>query len=433
MFKSERLWKHFLDKADPSLSDVVHAAKNLQLNASDKRTTTDTDEELLCVRSRSSSVRDRSTKRGRSQSREQRRCTECYKKHEPKFCKAKYLTCWSCSQHGHVRDVCGAKKEVKKPSLNKEHTQKRQPRVKSQHRPRSPGRRKNTFKPTQMEVDTVLNVGQEPHMPQIQLLLNGKPVTFTLDSGASVSIINLDTYRLLGKPECIPFRRKLNAYGSRKIPVKGQVLVDVKYGTVTHQLSVVIVMKRKVQNLFGFPWFNVFGLQITDAEDRIFHVNETVGLAQDICSRYPGVFQRDLGCAVNFQADLYLKEAAVPKFCKPRKLPFVQKAKVEKEINRLVEYGILKPMKFSDWATPIVVVRKPDDTVRLCGDYKVTVNPQLETEFYPIPSAEQLMESLNKGKYFTKLDLKDAYLQIPLAESTKKLLTINTHLGLFQY
>ena len=54
------------------------------------------------------------------------------------------------------------------------------------------------------------------------------------------------------------------------------------------------------------------------------------------------------------------------------------KDKVGDEINRLVKEGVLEPVEYSDWAAPVVPVRKPDGSIRLCGDYKVTVNPQLE-------------------------------------------------------
>lgn len=82
-------------------------------------------------------------------------------------------------------------------------------------------------------------------------------------------------------------------------------------------------------------------------------MNETEGLAQDICSKYTGVFKKDLGCAVDFHADLYLKEGAVPKFFKPRKLNYVQKAKVEAEIKRLVESSSSVVQLFAERREPI--------------------------------------------------------------------------------
>lgn len=71
--------------------------------------------------------------------------------------------------------------------------------------------------------------------------------------------------------------------------------------------------------------------------------------------------------------------------------------------------------------------------MRICGDYKITVNRAAKIDKYPIPRIEELFASLAGGKSFTKLDLSHAYLQIPLEEDSCRYVTINTHMGLFEY
>ena len=95
--------------------------------------------------------------------------------------------------------------------------------------------------------------------------------------------------------------------------------------------------------------------------------------------------------------------------------------------------GIIVPVDFSAWATPLVVVPKVDGTVRLCGDYKCTVNQAIHTDQYPIPTPEELQTKLAGGKKFSKIDLKCAYQQMLLDEESQNLVTINTHRGLFRY
>ena len=82
---------------------------------------------------------------------------------------------------------------------------------------------------------------------------------------------------------------------------------------------------------------------------------------------------------------------------------------------------------------PIVAVLKTDETVRLCRDYKVTVNHDLEVDQYPLPVPVDLMSSLTGGKTFTKLDLSSAYQRMPLEEKSRQYITINTHRGLYRY
>lgn len=89
-------------------------------------------------------------------------------------------------------------------------------------------------------------------------------------------------------------------------------------------------------------------------------------------------------------------------------------------------------MKFSEGAAPIVPVLKPDNLVRICGDYKLTVSLVSKLEQYPIPKLEDLFEKLSGGEKFSKLDLSHGYQQVILDEASKPYVTINTHKGLFQ-
>ena len=94
--------------------------------------------------------------------------------------------------------------------------------------------------------------------------------------------------------------------------------------------------------------------------------------------------------------------------------------------------GILTKVNWSEWATPVVPVIK-NGNVRLCGDFKQTINPVLHVQQYPLPRIDDIFASLGGGKKFSKIDLRQAYLQMEMEEESKKLLTINTHKGLFQY
>ncbi|XP_064477638.1 uncharacterized protein K02A2.6-like [Ornithodoros turicata] len=107
--------------------------------------------------------------------------------------------------------------------------------------------------------------------------------------------------------------------------------------------------------------------------------------------------------------------------------------RVGEELQRMRREGIIEPVKTSEWAAPIVPVVKRDGRVRICGDFKITVNPVAVPEKYPIPRVEELFAKLSGGKKFSKLDLKDAYQQILLDEESKNLVTINTQKGLYRY
>ena len=74
-----------------------------------------------------------------------------------------------------------------------------------------------------------------------------------------------------------------------------------------------------------------------------------------------------------------------------------------------------------------------DGQIRLCGDYKVTVNPILDIDQYPFLKPDDIFATLSGGKHFTTLDLSHANSQLLLDEDSRKYATINAHKGLYQY
>ena len=76
---------------------------------------------------------------------------------------------------------------------------------------------------------------------------------------------------------------------------------------------------------------------------------------------------------------------------------------------------------------------KNDGTVRVCGDYKLTVNKVTKLDGYPIPKLDDFYTKLAGGQTFTELDLSHAYEQMLVDHDSKEFLTINTHKALFRY
>ena len=97
-----------------------------------------------------------------------------------------------------------------------------------------------------------------------------------------------------------------------------------------------------------------------------------------------------------------------------------------------VKDGKLEPVESSDWGAPIVIVKKKDYGIRICADFKMTVNPQLCPKTYPLPTLE-VFTVLVQGESSSTIDLSRAYQQMKVAEGSRSLLTINTHMGLFCY
>ena len=85
-----------------------------------------------------------------------------------------------------------------------------------------------------------------------------------------------------------------------------------------------------------------------------------------------------LGPIRHFEAKLRVKEGATSKFHKPRNVAFAMKETIYKKLDRLEAELVIEKVNYSEWEAPLVPVPKPGGRVRLCGDYKITINPVLE-------------------------------------------------------
>ena len=152
-----------------------------------------------------------------------------------------------------------------------------------------------------------------------------------------------------------------------------------------------------------------------------------------LLNKHTKLFTDGLGKFSKGEANIFIDESVKPVFCKARPLPYAIKDTVERELDSMVEKEILSPLSYAEWAAPIVPIQKQNEGIRICGDFKVTVNKCSEKDKYPIPRIEDLYTKLAEGTVFSVLDLGMAYLQIVVNQRSRRYLTIYTTRGLFTF
>ena len=189
-------------------------------------------------------------------------------------------------------------------------------------------------------------------------------------------------------------------------------------------------------NLMGRNFLReiVLDWQKIQAEIRVHKISAGENIAvSELLKDYEHLFKDDLGKLKGNEATIHLQEGATPIFPKSRPVPYTLRKGIEAELECLEAQGTIKPVNHSDWATPIVPIEKTDSTVRICGDYKLTINKASKKDNYPIPKVDDIYAKLAGGQKLTELDLSHAYEQIMLDEASREYVTINTHRGLYQY
>ena len=115
----------------------------------------------------------------------------------------------------------------------------------------------------------------------------------------------------------------------------------------------------------------------------------------------------------------------------PRRLSEAHQEIANREIDKMLEQGIIEPSD-SPWASPIVLVKKKDNTIRFCIDYR-NLNHLSRKDAYPLPNISDSLDALGGSQYFCTLDLASGYWQVEMDEKDKERTAFVSRRGLFQF
>ncbi|XP_072141807.1 uncharacterized protein [Dermacentor andersoni] len=332
------------------------------------------------------------------EARKNEKCARCGRGHSSEECWYKNFICRKCSAVGHLKSMCPV----------------------ARAKPKNMHALECSDDDSEQELYHVINANQSSY--EVSVEIEGRKLNMQIDTGAAVTIVPEQVY-LSEFPhvKCEPCKMSLRTYTGEQMQLKGQCDVVVKYNNQCMTLPVIVVKNngRKSPVLMGRNWLE--RLKLDWLEIGQIAVEDRVAVLKQ---KYPSVFSKKLGTIQKFEAKIVLKPGAGPVFCRARPVPFALQERVERQLREHVETGMLRPVMRSDWATPLVTVVKENGSVRLCGDYKTTVNPSLKTDHYPLPRPEDLYTALAGGKVFSVLDLSSAYQQLPLAPESRPFLTV---------
>ena len=365
-----------------------------------------------------------------SRRKERSSCYRCGRSnHGPADCRFREADCRNCGKKGHIVPVCRSRRRTTSPTQPKP----QRSRNRKQFRSTNQVQEVAMMSTSDASGDEYFlhKVGERSSAPiEVDVTANGRKLTMEVDTGAALSIISQATKELVF-PDLPLHSSKvmLKTYTGEHMPVIGNLHVRVQYGTQAAKL-VLVVVAGDGPSLFGRNWLNHIQPDLTPLTAvRTVTLKSLNGLMQ----QHASLFSDTLGTVEPFRATLHVLPDAIPKFRKARSVPFAIKEAIGKELDRMEQQGILQKVSHSEWAAPIVPVPKKDGRFRICGDYKVTINPSLSVDQYPLPKPEDLFASLAGGTIFAKLDLSQAYLQLQLDEKSVPYVTINTHQGFYHH
>ena len=151
-----------------------------------------------------------------------------------------------------------------------------------------------------------------------------------------------------------------------------------------------------------------------------------------VMSEYSDVFGEEVG-RMEGKVHLETDPNVAPTVMPPRRVPVALKEKLKNELDRLTQRKVISPIQEpTDWVSSMIAAKKPDGNIRLCIDPHY-LNLALKRSHYPLPVIEEILPELSKAKVFSKVDLKEGFLQVELDEETSKLTVFQTLWGRYRF
>lgn len=343
------------------------------------------------------------------------KCAHCgYRNHSSEACKYRKSVCHKCDKPGHIASVC---KQKKRSDVNYVMEEDRQTVA--------------SFSANSMNgVFNVVCANTTNNEMMADISIGGERYKFMIDSGSSVSLINVKHHeKFFAKYRLKKTDIHLFAYSGHNIKVIGEFCPMVRYGTRESKLNILVV-DGKGPSILGRDFLSKFHLTFA----QVNNINTSTKSSLDqLLHKFGVLFSGELGKYTQNKVKLELNPECTsrPIFCKPRTVPYAFREQVNAELDRLEQLGVISPVSTNEWGTPLVPVLKEDGSIRICADYKITVNKCLVDDRQPLPRVDDIFNALQGGTAFTKLDLNMAYNQLELDEPSEKIAAWSTTRGVY--
>lgn len=150
----------------------------------------------------------------------------------------------------------------------------------------------------------------------------------------------------------------------------------------------------------------------------------------DVLRPYSSLWDGKLGTVENVKHRIDTGDSS-PVWSMPHRAGPAQRDVEKAEVKRMLELDVIEPSQ-AEWASPVVLVPKPDGSTRFCIDYR-RLNSLTKRDSYPLPRMDEFIDSLGDANFFTTLDANSGYWQVLMDEASKDKTSFTCHAGFYRF
>lgn len=271
---------------------------------------------------------------------------------------------------------------------------------------------------------------------KINVNLNNIWTKCQIDTGADTNVISKDTLNSImtqtnRKIHIQRTNNKIFSFSGEIVPNLGSCMLQCEFENGLKTKIYFIVVDCKCQTILGWKTCEKLGIV-----KRIYKIQNNLQLdcdrsVQSVVSKYSHTFE-GIGCLPN-EVHLDIDETVKPKVCPIRRIPFSLQNRLKSELENMEKMKIIeKVTKPTKWVNSIVLVEKPNGSLRVCLDPR-NLNVAIRRPHYPYPTFNDLRSQVTSSKIFSKLDASSGYWTIKLDEESSDLCTFNTPFGRYKF
>ena len=147
--------------------------------------------------------------------------------------------------------------------------------------------------------------------------------------------------------------------------------------------------------------------------------------------KYASVCDGSLGTIEGASHRIEIVPGAKPIYQQPYRCGIERRKAEEAEVQRMLQAKVIAPSN-AEWASPVILVPKPDGSLRFCVDYR-KLNSITVRDSYPMPRMDECIDSLGSATVFSTLDCNSGYWQLPVAEEDQDKTTFTCHAGTYKF